>query len=1009
MKMRRGGLNGVSVYVNWGLHSPKQGVHDFNGVRDWDLFMQIATEVGIFVLFRPGPYINAETAGGGLPTWLGPNIESQARTAAHDFRDAWEIYFGLLNRIVAKHQVRMLPDGRIDGCIIMYQIDNEFSTSLDAEYMEQLKGKVRADGIHVPLFHNDAWNGDHWARGKGAVDIYAWDAYPNLFDPSEPKNWVSIPDPRSAFFNRRQANGLKYVWQLCYRFLKSKRTAPMFIAEFQGGTLDIWGGSGHDKARAFTDYDFVRVFYKNNIAGGVTMQNFYMFYGGTNWGHSGKTLLYTSYDYGGAITEDRRLTDKYYENKLIGYFLEAAANQISATDPYYVSGPLPGSILAAPVAVFGLKNLFTGAEFRVVRHENPCIIGRDHTKEEAETSKVLLQISDEYRCVPATQPGAQPVGVEGTAIIIGPRQSKLLVSFYPFETQFIEYCTTDILTHLSIGTWDCIVLYAEDGEFNEIVLKSEDGKVSARTLITSRTFWHKKEGQAVRLRFRHEQCLPILVEHDGSVISPFNPKINPFASGSTRKPLLVLAVSRQVAYKIWKLEASSTKSRRATFPVLIRGPYIVRSVTIDEQAKEIDIRGDLDSSTPIDVWSHMPPETTVFFNGKVVATTQSPWNSLHGVVRGPPKDIKLPALSKWKTFAEENVHALVTHGTPDMELDFDDSDWIVCTKTETKLRATGFSNPILFADDYGFHMGHINYRGRFMSVTGCETGITLTVDGGDFYIFGLWLNGVFLGTGESRDEAQYFAFPPKTVNCGRNIVYVLVDHMGRDDDWDACAMDYKNYRGIKFAKIDIPDSGEDSEECGELFWKIQGNLGGENLADSWRGVYNVGGLYGERKGWHLPDFPDHAWKDVDFETKIHTVGKGPVWFRTTFALDLSSKLDVPISLKFNVSPDEAKLPFKERRKYRAQFYVNGWLMGRYVHNLGPQIEFPIPEGTILHDAENTVALVVWDLSDPCGDSCAKRAQDFLDVALVAPHGAFVYGGAKIEAVASPAYDAQVYA
>lgn len=37
--------------------------------------------------------------------------------------------------------------------------------------------------------------------------------------------------------------------------------------------------------------------YKNNIANRVTMQSFYMTYGGTNWGHSAAPVVYTSYDY----------------------------------------------------------------------------------------------------------------------------------------------------------------------------------------------------------------------------------------------------------------------------------------------------------------------------------------------------------------------------------------------------------------------------------------------------------------------------------------------------------------------------------------------------------------------------------------------------------------------------------------------------------------------------------------------------------------------------------------
>ena len=65
--MKAGGYNAVSIYFNWDYHSPRRGVYDFSGVRDVDRLLDMAAEVGIYVIARPGPYINAETDGGGLP------------------------------------------------------------------------------------------------------------------------------------------------------------------------------------------------------------------------------------------------------------------------------------------------------------------------------------------------------------------------------------------------------------------------------------------------------------------------------------------------------------------------------------------------------------------------------------------------------------------------------------------------------------------------------------------------------------------------------------------------------------------------------------------------------------------------------------------------------------------------------------------------------------------------------------------------------------------------------
>ena len=69
-KFKAVGFNAVSLYFDWAYHSPRPGVYDFTGVRDVDRLLDIAAEVGIYVIARPGPYINAEVDGGGFPGWL---------------------------------------------------------------------------------------------------------------------------------------------------------------------------------------------------------------------------------------------------------------------------------------------------------------------------------------------------------------------------------------------------------------------------------------------------------------------------------------------------------------------------------------------------------------------------------------------------------------------------------------------------------------------------------------------------------------------------------------------------------------------------------------------------------------------------------------------------------------------------------------------------------------------------------------------------------------------------
>src|SRR5439155_274489 len=90
-KLKANGYNAVSIYFDWGYHSARRGVYDFSGVRDMDLALAIAQEVGLFVIARPGPYINAKVDGGGFPGWLTTQPD-KARTDAAGYlaaTDEW--------------------------------------------------------------------------------------------------------------------------------------------------------------------------------------------------------------------------------------------------------------------------------------------------------------------------------------------------------------------------------------------------------------------------------------------------------------------------------------------------------------------------------------------------------------------------------------------------------------------------------------------------------------------------------------------------------------------------------------------------------------------------------------------------------------------------------------------------------------------------------------------------------------------------------------------------------
>jgi beta-galactosidase GanA len=99
---------------------------------------------------------------------------------------------------------------------------------------------------------------------------------------------------------------------------------------------------------------------------------------------------------------------------------------------------------------------------------------------------------------------------------------------------------------------------------------------------------------------------------------------------------------------------------------------------------------------------------------------------------------------------------------------------------------------------------------------------------------------------------------------------------------------------------------------------VLGNLHGEDIVDKVRGPYNEGGLYGERLGWHLPDYPDSKWTTVSVPDDRNRTGFS--WYRTTFSLDIPENYDIPIGVRFNGDSN---------KRYRAVLFVNGWKLGKY--------------------------------------------------------------------------------
>lgn len=272
-------FNAISVYGHWGFHSASSNVTDFtSGAHDFTKLFAFAKQLGLYVIWRPGPYVNAETTAGGFASWVTTGAYGGLRDNDTRYTAAWTPYMTKMGQIVAQH---LVTNG---GNVFLYQIENEYGDQWKnvaakvpnptaIAYMENLEANARAAGINIPLSHNNpnlnskSWSTDYGAGFGGNVDVYGADSYPSCWS-----------------CDLSECGSVKEFSVVTYydNFQQTAPTQPSFLAEFQGGAYLPWSGP-EGGCTNNTGPDWVNVFYRHNVAQKVIAQNIYMVFGGTNW------------------------------------------------------------------------------------------------------------------------------------------------------------------------------------------------------------------------------------------------------------------------------------------------------------------------------------------------------------------------------------------------------------------------------------------------------------------------------------------------------------------------------------------------------------------------------------------------------------------------------------------------------------------------------------------------------------------------------------------------------
>ena len=369
-KMKAGGYNCVDLYLCWSFHNPQKGVWDFEGYKNIAELFQCAKDLGMFIIVRPGPYINAEVSAGGLPYWLLKDKDVIPRNR----KDGDYIYSKAYMDNLKDWYGKVLPIVKDFDNLIAIQIENEYSTNGgEVEYLQELYQIVRSYGINVPIFHNDAYIAGLYAD---VVDIYACDIYPYI----NPKtNW------REETYSFDTLDNLEDMTR-CF-----SENSPMFIAEMQSGWYDKWLGYGYEKIREDMGKDHINIMTKTALSQGVTMFNHYMCAGGTNILDTCSDEVYTSYDFASPISELGIIKDNFKKAKEINYFLDAF--NLSQTEPKESDVEVPQGCYFKE-----REDLINGCTWKFLRNFNSCETMIDGVNLESFDMKILPENLSLYAC-----------------------------------------------------------------------------------------------------------------------------------------------------------------------------------------------------------------------------------------------------------------------------------------------------------------------------------------------------------------------------------------------------------------------------------------------------------------------------------------------------------------------------------------------------------------------------------------------------------------------------------
>jgi len=615
-----------------------------------------------------------------------------------------------------------------------------------------------------------------------------------------------------------QINGSVYFDKL-RRLLEKQPDAPRVTMELQGGMFSLFGLS-FPTINGEIPPQWTDMLIKSVVAEGLNGLNFYMYHGGTNPGNWRAYNVTTTYDFSAAIREGGELSERYYVSRLLGGFFDSFGRDLLDAEPR--------------------KNHATSSSERIdvlarAGQKTAFLFPRNLGKHDVD---FRISLPDPLTNKMMTIPEKGCFHLKSLSMAIVP------VNLPLNRDADLFYSTFQLFHRFEQKQRTVLIIYGTENERGQVVLN-----LSKKAPVTGDMRSHSWMG-AARLR------LDIRIQKKPS-----------FVMVNTGRPLLIVAVTAEMASHAWMMNYKREKL------ALLSDIYFMRTAKAKNDRLNVQIETKPDDKKPAFIITGHKPEK-MSLNGKSVSFR---FRQNYGVADFRLKKHAFPGF-----YLPLNAGWRSKPGSPEKEIDFDDSGWKPCALPNS-LEKTGL-----------FKNGCVWYRAKF-NPGRLSDALYLSVkefrDEASFY-----LNGKYIGTGINHFHKEVSAW----IKPGENVLAVALESLGHAN------VAWATITGL----ISPPYLASKEKKIELVFWKRK--ITGEYLNN--RVLENTPH---EVKS----NFDDSKWENCEvsksYDSRLSQTAflRRTYWYRTNVFIPVAAKKKM-VTLDIDEAGDEIWV------------YVNGVFMGR---------------------------------------------------------------------------------